>query len=137
MILKEGYGQAEGQFAGNNDLTEYTIATQAFVSDDKGAVKGIKVSQVGSDFKPIAGTEQVIAADLILLAMGFVGTDTAVLDGFDVTEIDNDYATNNPHVFVCGDARRGPSLVIWAIREGRKAAEFVDKSLEALIKISV
>ncbi|MQW23325.1 MULTISPECIES: glutamate synthase subunit beta [unclassified Lactococcus] len=137
MILKEGYGQAEGQFAGNNDLTEYTIATQAFVSDDKGAVKGIKVAQVGSDFKPIAGTEQVIAADLILLAMGFVGTDTAVLDGFDVTEIDNDYATNNPHVFVCGDARRGPSLVIWAIREGRKAAEFVDKSLEALIKISV
>lgn len=109
-------------------MTEYTIATQAFVSDDKGAIKGLKVTQVGSDFKPIAGTEQVIAADFILLAMGFVGTDTAVLDGFDVTEIDNDYATNNPHVFFCGDARRSPSLVIWAIREGRKRLSLLIKA---------
>lgn len=137
MVMKHGYGQEEGTFAGNDALTEYTIGTTAFVSNDRNEVTGLKVAQVGPDFKPVAGTEREIKADLILLAMGFVGTDQSILNGFGVHEIYDQYNTNQSQIFVAGDARRGTSLVIWAIREGRKAAEAVDESLAQLIKVSV
>ena len=65
----------------------------------------------------------MIQADLVLLAMGFVGAETQLFDAFGVREVYDDYTTNNERVLVAGDAKRGPSLVIWAIREGRLAAE--------------
>lgn len=65
--------------------------------------------------------------------MGFTGAEKNLLDAFDVHEIYEDYTTNNEKVYVAGDARRGPSLVIWGIREGRKAAENVDQILRSLI----
>lgn len=133
MTLRAGYGQKEAEFVGNTDLTTYQITATAFQTNAEGQLTGLKVAKVGPDFKAVEGTEQVIEADLVLLAMGFVGTDTGLLDKFGVQEIYDDYRTNNDKVLVAGDARRGPSLVIWAIREGRKTAEIVD---EQLIKVA-
>ena len=129
MTLREGYGQQEAEFAGNSDLTTYQMTATAFKADENGHLKGLQVAKVGPDFRAIEGSEQLIEADLVLLAMGFVGTDTGLLDKFGVQEIYDDYRTNNDKVLVAGDARRGPSLVIWAIREGRKTAEIVDEEL--------
>ena len=133
MTLRAGYGQKEVEFVGNTDLTTYQMTATAFQTNAEGQLTGLKVAKVGPDFKVVEGTEQVIEADLVLLAMGFVGTDTGLLDKFGVQEIYDDYRTNNDKVLVAGDARRGPSLVIWAIREGRKTAEIVD---EQLIKVA-
>ncbi|WP_270250728.1 glutamate synthase subunit beta [Lactococcus lactis] len=133
MTLRAGYGQKEAEFVGNTDLTTYQMTATAFQTSAEGQLTGLKVAKVGPDFKALEGTEQVIEADLVLLAMGFVGTDTGLLDKFGVQEIYDDYRTNNDKVLVAGDARRGPSLVIWAIREGRKTAEIVD---EQLIKVA-
>lgn len=133
MTLRAGYGQKEAEFVGNTDLTTYQMTATAFQTNAEGQLTGLKVAKVGPDFKAVEGTEQVIEADLVLLAMGFVGTDTGLLDKFGVQEIYDDYRTNNAKVLVAGDARRGPSLVIWAIREGRKTAEIVD---EQLIKVA-
>ncbi|MGO2290215.1 MAG: glutamate synthase subunit beta, partial [Lactococcus cremoris] len=121
--------QQEAQFAGNSDLTTYQMTATAFKADENGHLKGLQVAKVGPDFRAIEGSEQLIEADLVLLAMGFVGTDTGLLDKFGVQEIYDDYRTNNDKVLVAGDTRRGPSLVIWAIREGRKTAEIVDEEL--------
>lgn len=133
MTLRAGYGQKEAEFVGNTDLTTYQMTATVFQTNAEGQLTGLKVAKVGPDFKALEGTEQVIEADLVLLAMGFVGTDTGLLDKFGVQEIYDDYRTNNDKVLVAGDARRGPSLVIWAIREGRKTAEIVD---EQLIKVA-
>ncbi|ABM58142.1 glutamate synthase subunit beta [Verminephrobacter eiseniae] len=121
---------------------EFAIATREFVGD-KGRVTGLKTVRV--QFKDgklveIAGSEQTLPADLVLLAMGFVGPVAPVLDAFGVeqdargnarasTEPDGGYATNVPKVFAAGDMRRGQSLVVWAIREGRQAAHAVDRFL--------
>jgi glutamate synthase (NADPH/NADH) small chain len=91
-------------------------------------------------FVEIPGTEKEYKADLVLLAMGFVSPVATILDGFGVdkdargnarasTEAVGGYATNVPKVFAAGDVRRGQSLVVWAIREGRQAARAVDEFL--------
>ena len=88
----------------------------------------------------VAGSEQVLKADLVLLAMGFVSPVASVLAAFGVdtdargnakatTEFTGGYATNVAKVFAAGDIRRGQSLVVWAIREGRQAARAVDEFL--------
>lgn len=132
MIARVGYGQAEGILK-NTELTAYNTSTTAFIGAERGQVIAIETTKVNSQFQPIAGTEQTLKADLVLLAMGFTGAEKNLLDAFEVTEIYEDYTTNNEKVYVAGDARRGPSLVIWGIREGRKAAENVDQMLRSLI----
>jgi glutamate synthase (NADPH/NADH) small chain len=88
----------------------------------------------------VPGSEQVLKADLVLLAMGFVSPVAPVLDAFGVdkdargnaratTDFNGGYSTNVPKVFAAGDIRRGQSLVVWAIREGRQAARAVDEFL--------
>jgi glutamate synthase (NADPH/NADH) small chain len=88
----------------------------------------------------VAGSEQILKADLVLLAMGFVNPVATVLEAFGVdkdgrgnakatTEFTGGYVTNIPKVFAAGDIRRGQSLVVWAIREGRQAARSVDEFL--------
>lgn len=132
MIARVGYGQAEGILK-NTELTAYNTSTTAFIGAERGQVIAIETTKVNSQFQPIAGTEQTLKADLVLLAMGFTGAEKNLLEAFEVTEIYEDYTTNNEKVYVAGDARRGPSLVIWGIREGRKAAENVDQMLRSLI----
>ena len=121
---------------------EFAISTKEFIGE-KGKVTGLKTVRV--EFKDgklveIPGTEVVMKADLVLLAMGFVNPVASVLESFGVdkdargnakatTEFDGGYATNVPKVFAAGDIRRGQSLVVWAIREGRQAARAVDEFL--------
>lgn len=132
MTSRQGYGQAEATFLYKEPLTTYATATSAFIGAERGQLIAIETVEVAPDFQPIEGTKKVLKADLVLLAMGFLGLENALFDAFAVEEIYDDYTTNNERVMVAGDARRGPSLVIWGIREGRLAAEKLDESLRAL-----
>jgi len=121
---------------------EFAISTQEFIGE-KGKVTGLKTVEV--EFKDgklvnVPGTEKTYPADLVFLAMGFVNPVATVLDAFGVdkdnrgnakatTDFTGGYATNVPKVFAAGDMRRGQSLVVWAIREGRQAARAVDEFL--------
>ena len=121
---------------------EFAIATKAFTGA-KGKVTGLKTVRVewqGGKMTEIAGSEVDMKADLVLLAMGFVSPVASVLDAFGVerdargnakahTEFSGGYATGVAKVFAAGDMRRGQSLVVWAIREGRQAARAVDEFL--------
>jgi glutamate synthase (NADPH/NADH) small chain len=116
---------------------DFAVMTQKF-SGQHGQVKTLHCVRCDDTFKPIAGTEFDLKADLVLLAMGFVhpvhegmiktlGLD---LDPRGNVKADtNAYQTSNPKIFAAGDMRRGQSLVVWAIREGRQAAHAVDKYL--------
>ena len=121
---------------------EFAIATKEFIGE-KGKVTGVKTVRVewqGGKMVEVPGSEQVLKADLVLLAMGFVSPVSPVLEAFGVskdargnakaaTEGQGSYATNVDKVFAAGDMRRGQSLVVWAIREGRQAARAVDEYL--------
>ena len=121
---------------------EFAISTKEFIGE-KGKLTGIKTVHVAfkdGQMVEIAGTEKTYQADLVLLAMGFVHPVATVLGAFGVakdargnakatTEFTGGYATNVAKVFAAGDMRRGQSLVVWAIREGRQAARAVDEFL--------
>jgi glutamate synthase (NADPH/NADH) small chain len=120
---------------------EYLASTVEFLANDEGQLRAIRVAEteyLDGRRVPKAGTEREIPADLVLLALGFTGPETAALDeqlSLPVTKrglIDRDaaYATATPGVFVAGDAGRGQSLIVWAIAEGRAAAAAVDRYLE-------
>ena len=115
----------------------YAVSTQEFIADGNGRVKALRLVEVDGSFQPIAGTEREIPADLVLLAMGFVGPerDGVVAQlGVELDERGNivrdlGYASSVEGVFVAGDAGRGQSLIVWAIAEGRAAAAAVDTFL--------
>jgi glutamate synthase (NADPH/NADH) small chain len=124
----------------------YLASTVEIVADESGTVRGVLVAETGISERgrePIAGTEHLIRADLVLIAMGFTGAEEIEPDGGFVLPQggkhtfvrDERYATNLPGVFVAGDAGRGQSLIVWAIAEGRSAAAAVDEYL--LSKVSV
>ena len=115
----------------------WSVATTAFVGEG-GVLTGLDCVRVDEKFQPVAGTEFTIKADLVLLAMGFVHpVHEGLVDGLglekdargNVRADTVDYRTSNPKVFAAGDMRRGQSLVVWAIREGRQAARAVDEFL--------
>ena len=120
----------------------FAISTKEFIGKN-GKVTGLKTVQVefkAGKFTEVPGTEKEYKADLVLLAMGFVNPVATILEGFGVekdargnakasTDGAGCYATNVPKVFAAGDMRRGQSLVVWAIREGRQAAREVDAFL--------
>jgi glutamate synthase (NADPH/NADH) small chain len=118
---------------------DWAILTKRVVGDNNvTGLECVRVEWVGGQMKEIAGSEFTLQADLIFLAMGFVGPrKQGLLDqaGVDLDARGNvaatmaDYQTSDPQVFACGDMRRGQSLVVWAIREGRQAARAVDLAL--------
>jgi glutamate synthase (NADPH/NADH) small chain len=121
---------------------EFAISTKEFVGKN-GKLTGLKTVHI--EFKDgkmveVPGSEKTYEADLVLLAMGFVNPVPTVLEAFGVnkdargnaqatTDEVGGYATNVPKVFAAGDIRRGQSLVVWAIREGRQAARAIDTFL--------
>ena len=121
---------------------EFAISTKEFIGEN-GKLTGLKTVHVDmkdGKLTEIPGTEKIHRADLVLLAMGFVNPVATVLDAFGVdkdargnakahTEEGSGYITNVPKVFAAGDMRRGQSLVVWAIREGRQAARTIDQFL--------
>jgi glutamate synthase (NADPH/NADH) small chain len=116
---------------------DFAVLTTKF-SGANGEVKKLHCVRVDAKIKPIAGTEFELDADLVLLAMGFVHPEhDGMLKslGLELDQRGNvkadtlDYRSSHPKVFAAGDMRRGQSLVVWAIREGRQAAHAVDKFL--------
>tara|TARA_A100001035_G_scaffold231859_1_gene194143 strand:- start:154 stop:1452 length:1299 start_codon:yes stop_codon:yes gene_type:complete len=117
---------------------EFSVMTQSFEGDANGNVKKLHCIKVDKDFKPIESSEFHIKADLVLLAMGFVSPKFDGLLKDSKVNLDNrknvlanttDYKTNLDKVWTAGDMRRGQSLVVWAIREGRQCARAVDEFL--------
>mgnify|MGYP000908958803 FL=1 len=121
---------------------EFAISTKEFIGENGKvtAVKTVRVEFKDGKFNEVPGSEQILKADLVLLAMGFVSPVATLLEGFGVdmdmrgnakatVDSDGGYKTNVDKVFAAGDMRRGQSLVVWAIREGRQAARAVDEFL--------
>ncbi len=132
LKLRTSSSQEEGA------LRDFSVMTTRFEGDGAGHVKALHCVRVDGKLQPIAGADFKIEADLVLLAMGFV---SPVHEGMiaslgldldprgNVKASDRDYATSRPKIFAAGDMRRGQSLVVWAIREGRQAAHAIDKAL--------
>jgi glutamate synthase (NADPH) small chain len=127
-------------------VREFAVSTKEFIGGtgkDAGKLTGLKTVHVemkDGKLVEIPGTEKIHKADMVFLAMGFVSPVASVIDAFGIdkdnrgnakahTEFTGGYATNVPKVFAAGDMRRGQSLVVWAIREGRQAARAVDEFL--------
>ncbi len=145
-VLKTDYGQEEAIAVFGADPRIYQTTVKEFVKDESGKVcKAILVSLVSQkdpesgrmSMVPVEGSEREIPADLVLIAAGFLGSQSYVPDAFGVelnarTNVATEpghYATNVEKVFVAGDMHRGQSLVVWAIHEGREVAREVDQFL--------
>jgi len=143
-VLKVDYGQEEARALWGEDPRQYQVTAKKFLGDAEGKVKGLSLVQVewakGPDgrFGPreVAGSERELEADLVLLALGFTGPEKPMLQelGVKLDERGNVWTDGNkmtsvPGVFAAGDMSRGQSLVVWAIREGRLAAQSVDRYL--------
>ncbi|MCD2257042.1 glutamate synthase subunit beta [Lactobacillus sp. CC-MHH1034] len=127
MTKRVGYGQAEAEAINGHTISEYEKTITGFQTKD-GKLVSVTISQV-KNFKPIPGTAVEVPCDLVLLAMGFTGPQKNVLESLGVETVYDKYRTNDAQIYVAGDARRGPSLVIWAIREGRLCGQTVADTL--------
>jgi glutamate synthase (NADPH/NADH) small chain len=118
----------------------FAVNTQEFLGNEDGSVRALRLTEVefvDGKFNPVEGTERELPADLVFLAMGFVGPEKGkLLEGLGVqfdqrgnVARDASFMTNVPGVFSAGDMGRGQSLIVWAIAEGRAAAAGVDKHL--------
>lgn len=144
-VYRMDYGQEEAAAVFGDDPRGYLTTATQFEGDETGSVKAVHTVQVKwernekGQFIPqhIPGTEQVLPAQLVLLAMGFLGPEQPLLDALGVerdprSNVKADpatYITSIPGVFAAGDCRRGQSLVVWAINEGRNAARECDRYL--------
>lgn len=145
-VLKTDYGQEEAIAVFGHDPRIYQTTVKEFIADDKGCVKQAMIIDLEPkkdkktgrlNMVPVEGSERVIDADLVLIAAGFLGSQKYVSNDFKVTlnartnveTAPDSYETSVPGVFTAGDMHRGQSLVVWAIAEGRNAAEAVDRSL--------
>ncbi|HIA18761.1 MAG TPA: glutamate synthase subunit beta [Planctomycetaceae bacterium] len=147
QVYQIDYGHEEVAAKWGADPRDYAIESVQFNDDGNGHVKSITVTQVnwsqpvenGSPFSRIAGTEKIIEADLVLLAMGFLGPEHYVIEALSADlQLDSrsnyqalhgEFTTSVQGVFTAGDCRRGQSLVVWAINEGRGAARAIDRYL--------
>jgi len=139
-IFRTDYGHEEAAHLQGQDPRVYSISSLHFTSDDAGAVTGVRTIEVemkGGQFHNIEGTEKDWPADLVLLAMGFLGPEHGVSDPLNLAYDERSnfladyghYTTNIDNVFAAGDCRRGQSLVVRAINEGREAAREIDRHL--------
>ena len=145
-VLKTDYGQEEAIAVFGHDPRVYQTTVKEFIADKNGNVCQAKIVKLKSEkdpktgrmmMVPVEGPEEVIPAELVLIAAGFLGSQKYVTDAFKValngrTNVEtkpDGYETSVERVFTAGDMHRGQSLVVWAIREGREAAKAVDESL--------
>ena len=140
-VLKVDYGQTECIAKFGKDPRVYQTTVKEFYKNEAGQVCGALIARLeskvvdGRRMMVPTGEEFSVECDLVLIAAGFTGCQPYVAEAFGVdltkrgTVADVKYATADPKVFACGDMRRGQSLVVWALREGRDAAAEVDKSL--------
>ena len=153
-VCKTDYGQQEAIAVFGSDPRVYTTTVKEFIKDKKGKLcKAVLVKLEGKKDEAtgrtmmveIPGSEYTVDVDLVLIAAGFLGSESYVTKAFGVevnarTNVLTEpgrYATNVKNVFAAGDMHRGQSLVVWAIREGREAAREVDESLMGYTNLSV
>jgi NAD(P)H-dependent glutamate synthase small subunit len=140
-IFRVDYGHAEAQARFGDDPRQFQVMSKEFIDDGNGNVAGIRTVRVEPEFtdgklkfREVPDSEHVFKADLVLLAMGFLGTEDTVAEQLGLERDGRSnfkaeygkFATSVDGVFAAGDCRRGQSLVVWAIREGRKAARACD-----------
>jgi NAD(P)H-dependent glutamate synthase small subunit len=145
LIWRSDYGHEEARAQFGNDPRQYSVLTKEFVDDGKGAVSALRVVSVewtknGGDIKmtEVEGSERLLKADLVLLAMGFLGPESYLADALEIQRDGRSnylarhgkFETNVPGIFAAGDCRRGQSLVVWGINEGRAAARAIDEYLQ-------
>ena len=145
-VLKTDYGQEEAIYLYGKDPRIFSTTVTEFLKDDKGALCGVKTIELAREVDektgrvnmvPKKGTEKELKADLVLIAAGFLGSEAYIAESFGVernqrTNIatnNGEYETSKKGIFAAGDMRRGQSLVVWAIAEGRAVAKAVDESL--------
>jgi glutamate synthase (NADPH) small chain len=143
-IFRIDYGQEEAKASFGHDPRHFSVMTKRFLGDEKGHLSGLEmvnvewVSENGRQLpREIPGTERTVNAQLALLALGFSGPESPLLQklgvfteaGRNVRAVYGKFATNVPGVFAAGDMRRGQSLIVWAINEGRGAARECDRYL--------
>ena len=140
-VLKTDYGQQEAIAKFGSDPRLYQTTVKEFYKNEAGQVCGALIAKLeskvvdGRRMMVPTGEEFSLACDLVLIAAGFTGCEKYVAEAFGVnltprgTVADSKYATSQPKVFACGDMRRGQSLVVWALREGRDTAAVVDASI--------
>ncbi|HXK61006.1 MAG TPA: glutamate synthase subunit beta [Acidobacteriota bacterium] len=143
-VFRVDYGQEEAKARFGQDPRRFAVMTKRFLGDEKNRVRGLEtvrvqwVQQNGRTIpREIPGTEEIIPAQLVLVALGFVGPENQLLEQLGVktdsrTNVAAEYGkftTNVPGVFAAGDMRRGQSLVVWAINEGRGVARECDRYL--------
>lgn len=146
-VLKTDYGQEEAIHTFGEDPRIYDISTTAFVTNEKGEVEGLHTTKVEwkSEHgrvtpRPVIDSEAYWQADLVLIAMGFLGPDRKLIEELDLATdnrgnilADSDtYETSRDDVFACGDARRGQSLVVWGLEEGKRAAQAIDRHIAVI-----
>ena len=144
-VYKLDYGQEEAAALFGADPRRYLVTAKKFIGDENGRVQGVQIVRVEwqkddqGRFVPkeMTGTEQTLPAQLVLLAMGFLGPEETVLKGLGIQQDERSnakaeygkYTTNIRNVFAAGDMRRGQSLIVWAIHEGRGCARAMDEYL--------
>ena len=145
-VCKTDYGQEEAIAVYGHDPRIYESTVKEFIKDKNGNLKAVKIVKLSWEKDPatgrmkmqeIAGSEQILDAEIVLIAAGFLGSQKYITDAFgvelnertNVKTAPGKYQTSVEDVFTAGDMRRGQSLVVWAIREGREAAHAVDESL--------
>ena len=136
-VCKTDYGQEEAIALFGHDPRVYETTVAELMGHKDGKLKAVKTVRLGRDHQPIPGTEAVLDCDLLLIAAGFLGPQAYVPQAFGlaltprscVQTAEGSNATTAPGVFAAGDMRRGQSLVVWAIQEGRQAAREVDQYL--------
>ena len=145
-VCKTDYGQEEAIEVFGHDPRVYQTTVKEFIADDKGNLKGAVLVKLKPEkdektgrmmMKEVEGSEYTVDVELVLIAAGFLGSESYVTKAFgvnvdartNVATADGSHATNVKNVFAAGDMRRGQSLVVWAIREGRDVAKEVDLSL--------
>ena len=153
-VCKTDYGQQEAIAVFGGDPRVYTTTVKEFVKDKKGRVcKAVLVKLESRKdentgrmvMAEIPGSEYTVDADLVLIAAGFLGSESYVTKAFGVevnerTNVKTEagkYAASVKNIFAAGDMRRGQSLVVWAIREGREVAKEVDESLMGYTNLSI
>lgn len=142
-----GHEEAAHRVNGGEDIRQFSVSTKEFIGNEKGEVTAMRVVDLEwthadgkMQMKEVAGSERVLEADFILLALGFLGAEMPISEALKVkTERGNftasynksskDFRTSNRKVFAAGDCRRGQSLVVWAIAEGRDASKAVHQFL--------
>ena len=145
LVFRTDYGHAEAKAKFGNDPRHFATETIEFVGDTDWNLKGLKIGKVDwskpragfAPFTSVEGSDEVIDAQLVFLALGFMGPEPIIAEAFgletdqrsNILANEDDHETSKQSIFTAGDCRRGQSLVVWAIREGRNAAEACHKFL--------